>query len=490
MSAIDGIGYSSDADWRGRALRLLEASLEPIPSELNEIDWKSGLSTKTERLAQHLSAFANQKGGGILVFGVDNNGDLLGVDKQSIDKTVQVLGNIAANNLDHSISIEHDVLAFRGCSLLFVYVPEQSEKPVYLRSKTIYDSFIRSAGQTVKMSKQQVRTIIAESQGITFEQGIAKASLFAEDVLSLLNYQKFYQLIKKDVPGSLDSIISALSEFGFCVFNNGFWHITNLGAILFARRLSDFPSLAGREVIVRRYKGSNNRVLDFEQKGSKGYAVGFENLIDFIHTLTGSESIETTREIIPTYPRVAIREFVANALVHQDFSINGIPITVEIFDNRLAITNPGAPLNDVNRLIDLPPHSRNEALAQSLFLLNICERRGSGIDRAVEAIEKMYLPAAKITKSDQHTRVLMFPKKELQDMSKQEKVLACYQHACLLYEDNKAINNQSVRERFKLDKNQSSVASRIIADTLDSGFIKYATDIQSKKYATYIPYYG
>ena len=85
-----------------------------------------------------------------------------------------------------------------------------------------------------------------------------------------------------------------------------------------------------------------------------------------------------------------------------------MPVTIEIFTNRLAITNAGAPLNDINRLIDLPPQSRNEQLAQMMFQLGICERRGSGIDRAIEAVEKMFLPAVKFTKSEQHTKVFMY----------------------------------------------------------------------------------
>ncbi|MBP5476220.1 MAG: hypothetical protein J6Y00_00825 [Paludibacteraceae bacterium] len=76
-------------------------------------------------------------------------------------------------------------------------------------------------------------------------------------------------------------------------------------------------------------------------------------------------------------------------------------------------------------------------------------------------------------------------------MTKPEKTAACYQHACLMYEDGKAINNQSVRERFEIGKNDSSVASRIISDTVEAGFIKPAdTETASKKYMTYIPYYG
>ena len=121
----------------------------------------------------------------------------------------------------------------------------------------------------------------------------------------------------------------------------------------------------------------------------------------------------------------------------------------------------------------------------------MCERRGSGIDRAIEAIETMSLPAAKIDKGDSFTRVTLFPKKSLNDMSKQERILACYQHACLLYEDGKSINNQSVRDRFGIERNKSAVASRIISDTLDAGYIKISdSDITSRKYAAYIPYYA
>ena len=126
-----------------------------------------------------------------------------------------------------------------------------------------------------------------------------------------------------------------------------------------------------------------------------------------------------------------------------------------------------------------------------MFTLGICERRGSGIDRAIAAVEGMCLPPVKFTKSEQHTRVFLYPQKSLKDMTKQEKILACYQHACLTYEDGERINNQSVRARFELSKNDSSIASRIISDTLEAGLIKPA-DIEtaSKKYMTYIPFYG
>lgn len=479
-------------EWKEKAVQTLRESLYPVPTELNELDWKSGLSTKTDRLAQHISAFANNRGGGMLVYGVHNNGKCSSITQEEADEIVQKLGNIAHNNLVCPIQIEHDIIEFEGHSILFVYIPEQKNKPVYLRGKDIFSSYCRSAGRTEKMSQHAIKLLLAESEGISFEQAVAMADVDGEDVLRLLNYKKFYEMLDRPIPTTTDGILSNMAEYKICEYDNKrkLWAITNLGAIMFADNLKDFKSLETKSVIVRRYAGTNNRTTILEQFGRYGYAVGFDGLIDFIMKNTSVENIDVRREDIPTYPRIAIREFVANALVHQDFAITGIPITIEIFSNRLVITNPGAPLNDINRLIDLPPNSRNEKLAHLMFLLGICERRGSGIDRAVEAIEKMYLPAVKITKSEQSTRVILFPKKNIQEMTKREKIDICYQHACLMFEDHRPINNQSIRERFNLDKNKSSVASRIIADTVEAGLIKMSDVDMSKKYATYIPYYG
>ena len=83
-------------DWKEKAIKTLKDSLFPVPAELNELDWKSGLSSKTDRLAQHISAFANYKGGGMLVYGVNNDGTCFNMSKEDIDLTIEKLGNIAS----------------------------------------------------------------------------------------------------------------------------------------------------------------------------------------------------------------------------------------------------------------------------------------------------------------------------------------------------------------------------------------------------------
>ena len=479
-------------NWKEEAIKTLRNSLYPVRTELNELDWKSGLSTKTERLAQHISAFANLRGGGILVFGVHNDGSLFSVSKQESDKIIQLLGNIAQNNLMYSIKIEHSIMEYEGHSLLFVHIPEQFEKPVILKGRDLFNSYCRSAGQTVKMSRNQVKFLISSSQGTPFEKQFAEENLTANEVLKRLNYRKIFELLDKNVPSASDTILNKLKELNFCQNEDGKWHITNLGAILFANDIDTFQGLYGKSVIVRKYVGTNNREMEFEQLGKYGYAVGFEGLVDFImkHTQKG-EKRDTIRTNEYIYPKIAIREFVANALIHQDFYITGMPIAIEIFSNRLTITNPGAPLNDINRLLNLPPHSRNEILANTMLLFRFCEKRGSGIDYAIEAVEKQGLPPVKFERGEQHTKISLFPAKPFSEMTREEKVMACYQHACLLFEDNKAISNQSIRERFGIDKNNSAVASRIIADTVEAGFIMLSDgNNASKKFASYIPYYG
>ncbi|HJA87329.1 MAG TPA: hypothetical protein H9778_01335 [Candidatus Parabacteroides intestinavium] len=113
------------------------------------------------------------------------------------------------------------------------------------------------------------------------------------------------------------------------------------------------------------------------------------------------------------------------------------------------------------------------------------------MDRAIEAIEKVLLPPAKFQSLEDYTRVSLFPQKTLVEMTRREKIMACYQHTCLMFEDNIAINNQSIRERSGLNKNQSAAASRIIADTMAEKLIKPANeDSISKKFSTYVPFYA
>lgn len=81
--------------WEEKAISFLQESLYPVPQELNEIDWKSDLSTNTERLAHHISAFSNYSRGGFLAIGINNNGESCPLSKSEMDEIIKKIGNIA-----------------------------------------------------------------------------------------------------------------------------------------------------------------------------------------------------------------------------------------------------------------------------------------------------------------------------------------------------------------------------------------------------------
>ena len=106
---------------------------------------------------------------------------------------------------------------------------------------------------------------------------------------------------------------------------------------------------------------------------NKGYAVCMQEALNYIYAMTPNrEEINGAfRETKYAYPPAAVREVLANALIHQDFSETGTSVTVEIFDSRIEITNPGAPLVDIRRIIDNPPRSRNEKLSALMRRFNL-----------------------------------------------------------------------------------------------------------------------
>ena len=229
------------------------------------------------------------------------------------------------------------------------------------------------------------------------------------------------------------------------------------------------------------------------RKYARGYAVGFNQLDQQINELlpVKEEISNGFRAVIRTYPEVAVRELVANQLIHQDFNLRGTGPMVEIFASRVEFTSPGKSLIDALRVIDHSPESRNEKLAAFMRRANICEERGSGIDKVVLAMEQHHLPPPEFIGEEKFFKALLSAPKPLKKMTKAEKIMGCYQHCCLKHVFKATMTNQSLRERFKIDRANYSVASRIIADTIDADLIKPSAAFgKSKKMASYLPFWA
>ena len=267
--------------------------------------------------------------------------------------------------------------------------------------------------------------------------------------------------------------------------------ITELGAILFAKNLADFDNLKRKAVRVIVYKGKNKLETEREQMFSKGYALSFANMIDWIKgQLPANEEIgKVLRKEVTMYPEITVREIVANMIIHQDFAVLGFPM-VEIYADHMDISNPGLPLINTDRFID-EYVSRNESLADIMRRMGFCEEKGSGMDKALINSELYKLPPMRFSVSENRTTVTLFSYRPLAEINKQERLAACYQHACIKYVSGELMTNQSLRERLGVEQKNYPMVSRIIKDGIDGNLIKEADpENKNRRYVKYIPYWA
>ena len=443
-----------------------------------------------EVVGERISAIANSvaltgREFGYIVFGVEDK--TFRIVGTSFDPQKNKVGNEPIMNWLHQrveprTDFEFSTCSFEGKNVVLLKIPAAIERPV-LFNKVAY---IRIGEVTRKLGDfpQKERRIWNNQKNRNFEKGIAHEGVSESEVLKLLDYDKYFQLTKQDLPTKTELFVEKMSQDHLVTkSDDGSYKITVLGAVLLARDISNFPSVARKKIRVITYKGNNKDKRESEKEWGVGYAAGFESLVDYINTqVPNNEEIKKALRVERrVYPEIAIREFIANALIHQDFSIQGTGPLIEIFDNRIEITNPGAPLIDIDRFIDHPAQSRNETLASLMRRFGFCEESGSGVDRALSQIEIFQLPAPKFETYDDFTRVVLFAHRPLKDMTEDDRVRACYQHCVLRYISGLGkMTNASLRGRFGIDESNYPAASKIIKSSLGRGVIKEAE--RSKEY--------
>jgi predicted HTH transcriptional regulator len=438
-----------------KALELLRASLELPRHELNELDWKAALSPDKKRLVEHLSALANLPGGGYLVFGVDANGTPVGVSQSEIEKVTNQLANLGREAVEPRLAIDHGVETYAGMRLLFIHIPESAVKPVHLRGKGIEDAFIRSGGTSRSASRQEIGTLMLHSHTPRWEE-LHASLLISEDKLSdKLNAEPIIKMLERP-PLSTDAELLGWMNSEHFVSREpmGGGYITNLGAIAAARKLAEFPDLSRKAVRIVVYDGLNKSKTKQEREGTKGYAISFQAVMEFVMSLLPQSEViqQALRAKRTVYPEIALREIVANALIHQDFSISGAGPLIEIYDDRIEISNPGGllPSKRLDRLIGTQPESRNELMARAFRRYKICEERGSGLLKAGLEVELYGLPPIKFEAGSAHFKVTIYAPRTFAQMSPQERLNACYQHAVLRHFSDSTMTNTSLRERLKM----------------------------------------
>lgn len=489
--------HSSD---HARQIALID-DLRSLPAEANYVEFKEN-NAHAKTIGQLISALSNSarladQHFGYVVWGI-RDGDHAAVgtsfEPSSAKHKNQPLEFWLSQNLQPAIAFAFKSIEYHGHRLVLLEIPAAATGPVEFDRI----AFVRIGSATPRLADypERQKLLWSKLQPYAWETGVAAQFLTGDDVLARLDHTSYFELTEQALPDNREGIFERLKADRLIEPDvGGKWNITNLGAILFAKQLADFsPSIARKAVRFVAYEGSSRASkVTHRRDGQKGYACGFAGLVDYIDGLLPSnEHIgKAFREEEPLYPSLAIRELVANALIHQDMTVTGAGPLIELFKDRLEITNPGEPLVSPDRFLDSPPRSRNEALASLMRRMRLCEEQGTGIDKVLASAELHQLPPPDFQNVvvPSAVRATLFAPRRFADMTQEERVRACYQHAALKFvSGGERMTNSSLRERFGIAERNASQASAVIRLALEDGQIRPADPEHPR--AGYVPHWA
>jgi len=456
-----------------------------MPTESEHLEFKEAKNGyDKEKLQRYCIALANE-GGGFLVLGVADVLPRPVVGTTAFPKPSE-LGHWILETCGFRVDVE-EIAHPDGRVLVFIIPARPTGVPYEIGGQYL----MRAGSSLVGMTPDRLKQIFAEGAPHWGEEPCCEP-ITPQQIVGLLDTEAFFSLLNLPHPTSADAIVDRLSRHRLIAQANGKYRIHRLGGLLLARKFEEFPDISRHAARVVVYTGTNKLETRLDQVGGRGYAAGFSGLVKFIvEHMPREEVIENAlRREKTLVPEIVIRELVANALVHQDLTLTGTSPMIEIYRDRIEITNPGEPIVSTDRFID-GYRSRNEHLAELMRLFGICEEKGSGIDRVITAAEQSHLSAPDIRSGARRTDVIIFGARDFSEMSPDERIRGTYQHCALKYVERDHMTNQTLRVRFQLPAGKTSAVSQVISSTIDAGLIKPDERVgESKKYARYLPYWA
>ncbi len=482
----------------------LVRSLAALPTEVEWAEFKVN-NKDPERIAKYISALSNvvtlcDRVYGYIVWGIqDDTHEIVGTDFEyrKAKKGNMELELWLNRQINPKIGFKFYEVPFinaEGKDILITLI----EIPCAEGEPTKYESigYIRVGSNLQPLSEypEKEAELWRKFDKTPYEKRIAYSEATDDVVVSFLDYPGYYRKIGIPIPENRDKVLKDLKDEKFIHKNDGgSWDITNYGALMIASDLKTFENLEKRSVRVIRYPDKSRINGIGEKIFYSGYVISFEEIIQYILTVILQEEIMENgiRRQKYSFPETAIRELLANVMVHQSLEQRGTSPMVEIFSDRIEFSNAGSPLVAIERIVDTVPLSRNENMAGFMHRCGICEERGSGFDKVIAATRANSLIAPRIeNQGNQFTKVTLYSKIDFDMTTKEDRVRTCYMIACLAYVTSEAVANTDIRIAFGLDGKDKVKASRIIRDTVEAKLIKPVDPTTAPRYMKYVPYWA
>ncbi|MFZ3034868.1 MAG: ATP-binding protein [Parvibaculum sp.] len=476
--------------------KLLE-TLCSLPRETDWLEFKEN-NFNEDSVGQYVSALANsamleEQEAAYLVFGVrDSDHEIVGTNVDLFGKTVGADSFIfwLNKNLEPRIQIKPLLIEYDGKTVQMLCVEPGYMQPVKFKNT----AYIRVGASQQPLSKYTAkeRALWQITSRFSFETSMLRDHMAVDEIEAAFDVRKLIHTLGY-TDTSRDAIFHRMESLDLIKDDlQKKYQIAALLAICCADDLKDFPLLENKGVRVVVYKGRDKMDASQDVDGQRGYLIAFLDLLNYVigHLPSEEKMLHGVRTKVFAIPEISIREFLANALIHQDFTEASSRPLVEVFKDKVRITNPGTPLISVDRFIDTPSKTRNPKFAKLMRDARYCEERGSGVDRAIREIEKAALPPPLIEAIEGSTVVTIFMRRRFAEMSSDERIRACFQHACLCYEQGEPMSNGSLRERFGLSQKQYPQVSIVIRDAMNAGRIRPLDEEQANRNARYVPFYA
>ncbi len=412
----------------------------------------------TDELYKEVIAFANTDGG-VIYIGIDNNGNAVGIDNVDENYTRITNGIRDAIMPDVTMFVKYTIQENR---VVRITVGEGSYKPYYLKAKGLKPNgvFVRQGTSSVSASPEQIRAMIKESDGDTFEsmRSMEQELTFKSAKEAFKRYNIEFSKTKYRALGITTQADELYSNLAL-IISDQCAHTTKVAVF------ADEENTKFRDS--KEFGGSIFEQLD----NTYAYLTLCNKTVA---TFKGLERIEKV-----DYPEEALREALLNALVHRDYSFSG-SIIINVNDKEMEFISiggllPGLSPDDIRSGISQP---RNKNLADIFHRLHLIESYGTGIRK----IYNLYAncseqPRIEVTSN---TFKIILPNMNRAMPKESETVVTAQMQKILDYiEENGQITELEIQELLGLKKTRAFILAKQMRD---EGLIRVEGRGDSKKY--------
>ncbi|NUM69655.1 MAG: putative DNA binding domain-containing protein [Ignavibacteriaceae bacterium] len=289
--------------------------------------------SNSESIAQEIVAFANSKGGKILVGVDDKTGNIAGVEFRDIQRINNLVATAANDHVKSPVYVQSETIQIENKRIILITVPEGTDKPHTDKDGLI---FIKNGSDKRKVvSREELARLLQASGNLYAEERIIRNSS-VEDV----DWEKFREFYEKKYKESFEK--ESLERYlqNLRLMEDGKLNIA--GALLFGRNPSKLiPSFyisavwfRGTEITNQEYKSSEN----ITGTADILYRKAFDFIFSKLNKIQADQPFNSLG--IPEIPEIVLKELLVNAVIHRDYFISD-SIKIFMFDDRIEIRNPG-----------------------------------------------------------------------------------------------------------------------------------------------------